>query len=82
MLTTVSQTPLNMIKGPRAFNSGRPLPNDSFLYTFDEDGNYTVISQGAPGFSCTVNVMEVGGFLFLSCILNISRISLGLLFCA
>ncbi|XP_025107507.1 uncharacterized protein LOC112572161 isoform X5 [Pomacea canaliculata] len=54
-----SATPLNMIKGPRAFNSGRPLPNDSFLYTFDEDGNYTVISQGAPGFSCTVNVMEV-----------------------
>ncbi|XP_076447663.1 uncharacterized protein LOC143284653 isoform X3 [Babylonia areolata] len=54
-----SATPLNMIKGPRAFNSGRPLPNDSFLYTFDEDGSYTVVSQGAPGFSCTVHVMEV-----------------------
>lgn len=54
------QTPLNMIKGPRAFNSGRPLINDSFLYTFDEDGTYTVVSQGAPGFSCTINVLEVG----------------------
>ena len=52
-----------MIKGPRAFNSGRPLANDSFLYTFDEDGSYTVVSQGAPGYSCTINVLDVGKYM-------------------
>ena len=59
-VSCVLQAPLNMIKGPKAFNSGRPLPNDSFLYTFDEGGSYTVVSQGAPGYSCTVNVLDVG----------------------
>ena len=49
-----------MIHGAKSFNSGKPVPNNSFLYTFDEDGSYTVASQGAPGFFCTVVVLDVG----------------------
>ena len=54
------QEPLNVIHGAKSFNSGKPVPNNSFLYTFDEDGSYTVASQGAPGFFCTVVVLDVG----------------------
>ncbi|KAK3579080.1 hypothetical protein CHS0354_029940 [Potamilus streckersoni] len=54
-----SDEPMNVVQGPKAFNSGKPVPGNSFLYTFDEDGNYTVASQGAPGFSCTVVCMDV-----------------------
>ncbi|XP_052779768.1 uncharacterized protein LOC128217013 isoform X4 [Mya arenaria] len=55
-----SDEPLNVIHGPKSFNSGKPVGNNSFLYTFDEDGSYTVASQGAPGFYCTIVVMDVG----------------------
>ncbi|KAL3853216.1 hypothetical protein ACJMK2_016773 [Sinanodonta woodiana] len=54
-----SDEPMNVVQGAKAFNSGKPVPGNSFLYTFDEDGNYTVASQGAPGFSCTVVCMDV-----------------------
>ena len=54
------QEPLNVIHGAKSFNSGKPVANNSFLYTFDEDGSYTVASQGAPGFYCTIVVMDVG----------------------
>lgn len=54
------QEPLNVIHGAKSFNSGKPVPNNSFLYTFDEDGSYTVASQGAPGFFCTIVVLDVG----------------------
>ncbi|XP_067685414.1 uncharacterized protein [Haliotis asinina] len=54
-----SDNPLNVIQGALSFNSGKPVTNNSFLYTFDEEGNYTVASQGAPGFACTIVVMDV-----------------------
>ena len=62
-----------MIKGPKAFNSGRPLANDCFFYTFDEEGRYTVVSQGSPGYACTINVVEVGMScdLYLVCLVII-----------
>ncbi|CAG5119537.1 unnamed protein product, partial [Candidula unifasciata] len=50
--------PLNPITGPKAFNSGKPLDNNCFLYTFDEAGDYTVASQGAPGYSCVVHIRD------------------------
>ncbi|XP_041347758.1 uncharacterized protein LOC121367568 [Gigantopelta aegis] len=54
-----SEQPLNVIQGAQSFNSGKPVPNNSFLYTFDENGTFTVASQGAPGYSCTVMVLDV-----------------------
>ncbi|XP_046358181.2 uncharacterized protein LOC124136325 [Haliotis rufescens] len=54
-----SDNPLNVIQGAQSFNSGKPVANNSFLYTFDEEGAYTVASQGAPGFACTISVMDV-----------------------
>lgn len=54
------QEPLNVISGPKAFNSGKPTADNSFLYTFDEPGSYTVASQGAPGYSCIVFVLAAG----------------------
>lgn len=62
----IFQEPLNVIHGAKSFNSGKPVPNNSFLYTFDEDGSYTVASQGAPSFYCTIVVMDVGKILYLS----------------
>ncbi|CAG2248845.1 unnamed protein product [Mytilus edulis] len=56
-----NQEPLNVISGPKAFNSGKPTPDNSFLYTFDEPGSYTVASQGAPGYSCIVFVLAAAG---------------------
>eukprot|EP00105_Crassostrea_gigas_P035802 XP_019919950.1 PREDICTED: uncharacterized protein LOC105321045 [Crassostrea gigas] len=50
--------PLNVVSGVKSFNSGKPVKNNSFLYTFDELGNFTVASQGAPGYACTVNVIS------------------------
>lgn len=54
------QEPLNVVSGVKSFNSGKPVKNNSFLYTFDELGNFTVASQGAPGYACTVNVISTG----------------------
>ena len=62
-----------MIQGAQSFNSGKPVPNNSFLYTFDENGKFTVASQGAPGYACTVVVLDVGKLwriLSTLCILN------------
>ncbi|XP_012935394.1 uncharacterized protein LOC101845075 isoform X2 [Aplysia californica] len=53
-----SDAPMNVIQGPRSFNSGKLIANNSFLYTFDEPGSYAVASQGAPGFSCVVHILE------------------------
>lgn len=60
LILPVLKEPLNVIHGAKSFNSGKPIPNNSFLYTFDEDGSYTVASQGAPSFYCTIVVMDVG----------------------
>ncbi|XP_048739977.2 uncharacterized protein LOC125654190 isoform X5 [Ostrea edulis] len=53
-----SKEPLNVVGGVKSFNSGKSVKNNSFLHTFDELGNFTVASQGAPGYSCTVNVIS------------------------
>lgn len=58
------QEPLNVVSGPKAFNSGKPTADNSFLYTFDEPGSYTVASQGAPGYSCIVFVLAAGMLTF------------------
>ncbi|CAH1782616.1 unnamed protein product [Owenia fusiformis] len=54
-----SETPLSAMQGGKSFNSGRPMPNNSFLYTFDEEGTFCVASQGAPGFCGIINIMSV-----------------------
>ncbi|XP_063446523.1 uncharacterized protein LOC134726026 isoform X8 [Mytilus trossulus] len=59
--TQENEEPLNVISGPKAFNSGKPTSDNSFLYTFDEPGSYTVASQGAPGYSCIVFVLAAAG---------------------
>ncbi|ESO91438.1 hypothetical protein LOTGIDRAFT_153880 [Lottia gigantea] len=51
-----SDQPLNVIEGIKSFNSGKLLRNNSFLYTFDDEGVYTVASQGAPGYSCNIYI--------------------------
>lgn len=56
----IQQEPLNVVSGVKSFNSGKPVKNNSFLYTFDELGNFTVASQGAPGYACTVHVISTG----------------------
>ena len=38
---------MRVIDGPKAFNSGKPVLNNSFLYTFEEEGSYCVMSEGA-----------------------------------
>ncbi|ELT90741.1 hypothetical protein CAPTEDRAFT_219540 [Capitella teleta] len=53
-----SDAPLSVIQGTRSFNSGRPTPQNSFLYTFDDPGTYCVASQGSPGYAGTVCVIE------------------------
>lgn len=54
------QAPLSIIQGGRSFNSGKPVTKNSFLYTFDESGDYCVASQGAPGHAGTITVLEKG----------------------
>lgn len=53
-----TNTPLAPVQGTGAFNSGKQIPDNSFLHTFDECGTFTVTSQGAPGFTCNVTVLE------------------------
>ncbi|KAH9503746.1 hypothetical protein Btru_066540, partial [Bulinus truncatus] len=53
-----SNKPLDKIYGKEAFHSGKLLPNSSFLFPFDDPGDYAVVSQGAPGFSCVVHVRD------------------------
>jgi len=54
------QEPLNTITGTGAINSGRPIAQASFLHRFDDLGNYTVASVGAPGCAGNVSVVDEG----------------------
>ena len=56
----ISQSPLTAIAGKLAFNSGKASPRNSFMYTFDDEGVFTVMSQGAPTCSCQVHVLHSG----------------------
>ena len=49
---------MKIIEGPRGFSSGKPVNNKSFLHTFEEAGMFCVISEGAPGKHCIVNVLK------------------------
>ena len=59
-LSVFLQSPLSAVQGGLSFNSGRPVPRNSFLYTFDDPGTFCVASQGAPGFACTIKVLNEG----------------------
>ena len=64
VIDTFLQAPLNVIQGSRSFNSGKLVKNNSFLYTFDEAGKFSVASQGAPGFAAVIHILEEGKFLY------------------
>jgi hypothetical protein len=49
---------MRSIEGPTAFNSGKPVTNNSFLHTFEQEGKFCVISEGAKNKYCIVNVMK------------------------
>ncbi|XP_059161356.1 uncharacterized protein LOC131944640 isoform X2 [Physella acuta] len=49
---------LKEVTNIEGFSSGRIIEKSSFLYTFDKCGDYAVVSQGAPGFSCVVHIKE------------------------
>lgn len=56
------KSPLRRIEGPTGFTSGRPVINNSFLHTFDEEGIFCVISEASSAGNkphyCLVNVMR------------------------
>ena len=60
LCVSAHQAPLSVIQGGLSFNSGRPTPHNSFLYTFDDPGAFCVASQGAPGYAGTINVIDEG----------------------
>lgn len=37
---------MRTIQGTNGFNSGKPVLNNSFLYTFEEEGQFCVLSEG------------------------------------
>lgn len=55
------QRPLAPTEGRSSFNSGKPVVGGNFLQTFDDPASYIVASQGAPGYSGTVNVLKSNG---------------------
>lgn len=46
------------MEGSRAFNSGKLVQNNSFLHTFEVEGVYSVISEGAQNTHCLVHVLK------------------------
>ncbi|XP_077978814.1 uncharacterized protein LOC144434231 [Glandiceps talaboti] len=56
------EKPFSPVSDETAFNSGPPIPNNSFIYTFDEPGSYYVTSQGNPGIIGMVNVLDKDQF--------------------
>ena len=49
---------MRAIDGSLAFNSGKPVVNNSFLHTFEEEGTYCVVSEGAPNTYCIIQVLR------------------------
>ncbi|XP_070557721.1 uncharacterized protein [Ptychodera flava] len=56
------EKPFTPVTDETAFNSGPPVPNNSFIYTFDEPGCYYVTSQGSPGSVGIVKVLDKDQF--------------------
>lgn len=49
---------LKIIDGALAFNSGKPVLNNSFLHTFEDEGTFCVVSEGAKNTFCLINVLK------------------------
>jgi plastocyanin len=49
---------LELVTGPKAFTSGNPVTNKSFLYTFEVQGSFCVMSEGAKDEFCVINVVD------------------------
>lgn len=65
------QKPLSVIEGEQAFNSGQPIAHGSFLHTFDEPGEFHVISEGAQkGTSARINVIDTSKAVNISVFLT------------
>ena len=47
------------IEGPSAFNSGSKVINNSFLHTFEEEGMFCVVSDGADYTYCILKVIKM-----------------------
>jgi hypothetical protein len=52
------QQGIKIIEGASAFNSGKSVLNNSFLYTFEEQGEFCVISENAQNTFCVIRVLE------------------------
>ncbi|XP_055882729.1 uncharacterized protein LOC106055997 isoform X2 [Biomphalaria glabrata] len=44
--------------GKTYIHSGKPVINSSFVFPFDDPGDYLIISEGAPSHSCSVHVKD------------------------
>jgi len=51
-----------VVQGKNAFNSGKVVKHNSYMFTFDDDGHYCVASEGAPGYAGSVNVLGSGEY--------------------
>ena len=49
---------MKAVEGPSAFNSGTRVTNNSFLHTFEEEGMYCVVSDGADYTYCVIKVVR------------------------
>ena len=49
---------MRAVEGPAAFNSGTKVLNNSFLHTFEEEGLYCVVSDGADYTYCVIKVVR------------------------
>ena len=57
-LPTDKQSAISVIKGPSAFNSGKPVANNKFLHRFDKPGKFCVVTEGSVDSACIIQVLE------------------------
>ena len=50
---------MKVIEGPEGFTSGKVVLNNSFLYTFEQEGRYCVVSDGAKQTYCIIQVSRL-----------------------
>ncbi|XP_014669532.1 PREDICTED: uncharacterized protein LOC106810622 [Priapulus caudatus] len=53
-------SPQTVVQGALAFNSGKAVANNNFLYTFLSEGVFSVTSHGSPGKLGTIRVLDKG----------------------
>ena len=49
---------MSVVEGPSAFNSGAKVINNRFLHTFEEEGMYCVMSDGADYTYCIIKAVR------------------------